>query len=59
MKVFKETNIKNPLYITTLDNGVILFVYDGYAEDPDGIKYCSVTRENKDGELELIGWKMC
>lgn len=58
MKIFKETDTKNPLYITTLDNGVILFVYDGYAEDSDGIKYYPVTQENKDGELEFIGWKI-
>ena len=58
MKVFKENSIKNPLYITTLDNGVILFVYDGYAEDTNGKKYYPVTKKNKDGEYEFIGWKV-
>lgn len=59
MKIFKETNIKNPLYISTLDNGATLFVYDGYAEDSAGTEYSPVTEEKKDGELEFIGWKIC
>lgn len=57
MKIYKETEIKNPLYITTLDNGVTLIVYDGYAEGSDGEKYQSVTKENSEGDSELIGWR--
>ena len=28
--IYKETEIKNPFYITILNNGVTLFVYDGW-----------------------------
>lgn len=59
MKIYKETEIRNPLYITTLDNGVILFVYDGYAEGNDGIKYYPVIQEDEDGEPDFIGWRIC
>lgn len=55
MKVYKETVIKNPLYITVLDNGVTLFVYDGYAEGSDDRVYTPVVEERGD-ECELLGW---
>ncbi len=56
MIIYKETEIKNPLYITTLDNGVLLFVYDGYAEGADGRVYKPVIEERGDGECEVVGW---
>mgnify|MGYP003294560593 CR=1 FL=1 len=57
MIIYKETEIKHPLYITTLDNGVLLFVYDGYAEGADGRVYKPVVEERGDGECEVVGWK--
>ena len=56
MRIYKETNIKNPFHITTLDNGVILFVYDGYAEGTDGRVYKPVVEDRGEGECEVIGW---
>ena len=58
MKIYKETKIKYPLYVTVLDNGVTLLIFDGYAEGSDGKKYQSVIKEIKDGEYELVGWKL-
>ena len=54
MKIYKEKNIKNPLYAATLDNGVSILVYDGYAEGSDGKLYHPVIEETDD-EIELIG----
>ncbi len=56
MKIYKEIEIKNPLYITILDNGVTLFVYDGYAEGSDGRVYKAVVEETSDDECEVVGW---
>lgn len=58
VKIYKETKIKHPLYVTVLDNGVTLLIFDGYAEGSDGKKYQSVIKEIKDGEYELVGWKL-
>ncbi len=57
MKIFKETEIRNPLYITVIDNGVTLFVYDGYAEDADGRRYYPVVEEAGEGENDFVGWR--
>ncbi len=59
MKIYKETEIKYPLYITVLDNGVTLTVFDGHAEGSDGNLYKCVTRETREGEAEVIGWRKC
>lgn len=56
MKIYKETEIRNPLYITVLDNGATLFVYDGYAEDTDGLLYRPVVEDEGEGESKFIGW---
>lgn len=55
MKVYKEIELKNPLYIARLCNGVILNVFDGYAEGSDSKIYKPVTVENDD-EVEVVGW---
>ena len=57
MKIYKETEIIKPLYIVKLDNGVTLFVYDGYAEGSDGLVYYPIFEENDEEEGEFIGWK--
>lgn len=57
MKVYKENNIKNPLYAATLDNGVNILVYDGHAEGSDGKIYRCVVREIDEDELEFLGWR--
>ena len=36
MKIYKETEIKYPLYIAVLDNGAALYVYDVCGEWDDG-----------------------
>ena len=59
MKVYKEIEIKNPLYIASIDNGVTIFVYDGYAEGSDGRVYKPVIEKIGDGECEVVGWKKC
>ena len=56
MKVYKENSIKNPLYTAILDNGVNIFVYDGYAEGSDGKIYYSVIKETDEGEVIVEGW---
>ncbi len=57
MKIYKEENeIKYPLYITILDNGITLFVYDGYGEGSDGCVYHPVVEDRTDGECEVVGW---
>lgn len=56
MKVYKEKEIKNPLYVTRLDNGVELLVYDGYAEGSDGKIYYPVIEEINGDEVEVVGW---
>ena len=56
MKIYKETEIKNPLYVTTLDNGVLLLVFDGYAEGTDGKIYRCVVEEISADEVGVTGW---
>ncbi len=55
--IYKEKETKNPLYVTVLDNGVVLMVYDGYAEGSDNKTYQCVTKENGEGDLVIIGWQ--
>lgn len=55
--IFKETNIRHPLYATTLENGVTLYVYDGYAEGSDGKIYHCVERQIGEDEFEVVGWE--
>ena len=55
--MFKETEIiKQPLYITRIENGDILLVYDGYAKSTDDKKYKCVCREEND-MLYIEGWE--
>ncbi len=56
MKIYKETEIKKPLYVAVLDNGVTLLVYDGYAEGTDGRVYRPFIEDLGDGESEVVGW---
>ena len=56
MKIWKETTIKNPLYVTILNNGVTLLVFDGYAEGSDGKIYHYVERQIGVDEFEGVGW---
>ena len=56
MKIYKEAEIINPIYITTLDNGVTLFVFDGYAAGSDGKTYHHVGKE-VDGDMVTVGWR--
>ena len=55
--IFKETDIRHPVYVTKLDNGVTLCVYDGYAEGSDGKIYRCVERETAEDEYEVVGWR--
>ena len=56
MKIYKEIEYKNPFYITVLDNGVQLFVYDGYAEGSDNHIYHCIIEEISDDDIDIIGW---
>ena len=56
MKIYKEKEIKNPLYIAALENGVTLHVYDGYGEGSDGCVYKPVVEDMGEGEYEVVGW---
>ena len=58
MKIYKESNFKNPLYVATLDNGVEILVFDGYAEGSDGKIYKPVINEIDDDEIEMMGWRI-
>lgn len=58
MIIYKEIEIMYPLYITVLDNGVTLFVYDGYGEGSDGKVYQPVLEDRGAGEFEVVGWKV-
>ena len=55
MEIYTETNIINPMYIATLDNGVTLFVFDGYATGSDGKTYHHIGKE-VDGDMVTVGW---
>lgn len=57
MKIYKEQDIKYPLYVSTLDNGVTICVYDGYAEGSDGKIYKPVIKDVDGDEIEVVGWK--
>ena len=59
MGMLKETEIIKPLYIARIENGTIIFVYDGYAEGDDGRRYRPVLGEDEYGECELLGWEAC
>ena len=56
MKIYKEKEVKNPLFVAVLDNGVIVFVFDGYAEGSDGKIYKPVVEEIDNDEIEVVGW---
>lgn len=58
MSIYKETDIKHPLFVATLENGVTLLVYDGYAEGSDGKIYKPVIRDIDDDEIEVVGWSL-
>lgn len=56
MKIYKEKEVKNPLFVAVLDNGVIVFVFDGYAEGSDGKIYKPVVEEIDNEEIKVVGW---
>ena len=56
--MFKETEVIKALYTARLENGVILFVYDGYGEGNDGNIYKPVLDFDEDGDCEVIGWEI-
>lgn len=55
MKIYTETEIINPIYITVLDNGITLFVFDGYAKGSDGRIYHHIGKDI-DGDMVTVGW---
>lgn len=55
MKIYKETESMKPLYVTTLDSGEILCVFNGYAKSTTGKIYHPVMKSEND-ELILAGW---
>ena len=57
MKIYKEKEVKNPLFVAVLDNGVIVFVFDGYAEGSDGKIYKPVVEEIDNEEIKVVGWR--
>lgn len=56
MKIHRQIEIKQPLYIAKLDSGVIINVYDGYALGSDGRTYYHVGKEDENGILQTVGW---
>ncbi len=56
MIIYKETEVKNPLCIVKLNNGVMLYVYENHVESSDGKNYECVEEEVADGEYKIIGW---
>ena len=56
MKIYKEKEIKIPLYVAELDNGVSILVFDGYAEGSDGKFYKPVEKRIDDDEIVVVGW---
>ena len=58
MSIYKETDIKHPLFVVTLENGVTLLVYDGYAEGSDGKIYKPDIMDIDDDEIEFISYKV-
>lgn len=57
MKIYKEKEVKNPLFVAVLDNGVIVFVFDGYAAGSDGKIYKPVVEEIDNEEIKVVGWR--
>lgn len=55
MNIFKQTEIKRPIYTVKLENGVVINVYGGYAIGNDGKRYYHVGHEKGD-MLETVGW---
>ncbi len=53
---YKEVEYKNPLYIATLENGVTVCVYDGYALGNDGKKYLPIETQ-VDDDFVFVGWE--
>ncbi len=56
--MFRETEILKPLYTARIENGAVLFVYDGYAEGSDGNIYKPVFETFDDGDCEVVGWEV-
>lgn len=56
MNIYKEVEIKHPLFVVKLDNEVELFVYENCAIGSDGKIYYHVGKEDAEGELLTIGW---
>lgn len=55
MNFYKENESSKPLYVTTLDNGVMLCVFNGFAKSTDGTIYYPVMRA-EDDDYVLAGW---
>ena len=53
--IVKEVDSREVLYCATLENGVTINVYDGYALGSDGKTYHFVGREIL-GQVEHLGW---
>ena len=53
----RERNKKSAV-CGVLDNGVTLYVYDGYAEGSDGKIYKPVIKDIDDDEIEVVGWSL-
>lgn len=45
-----------PITAFKLDNGVTIFVFDGYALGTDGKTYHHIGREDEYGDLVTLGW---
>lgn len=58
VKIFREMQIRHPLYVSVLENNVVIEVYDGYAQDNQGNKYISVYNDTNNDEIEFIGWQI-
>lgn len=56
MNIYKEVEIKHPLFVVKLDNGIELSVYENYTLGSDGKQYYHVGKEDAEGELQTVGW---
>ena len=56
MNIFKQNDIKIPLFAATLENGVNINVYGDYAEGSDGKTYYHIGKEDEEGVLLTVGW---
>ena len=56
MNIFKQNDIKIPLFAATLENGVKINVYGDYAEGSDGKTYYHIGKEDEEGVLHTVGW---